>query len=295
MTAVADSLVRLGFSRYEAQAYLTLLRKSPMNGYELAKESGVPRPNIYGILERLEERGAVMRAEDARGTHFIPIASEELLARLHSEFGRTVADAKALLAETSERSPWQPVMNARGYGPAIALAQDLVRNAAQELLLAVWPQEAAALDAEVLDAEARGVRITTLCLAGCPHSCGHCHGEVHRYRVGADKSGRWLVVVPDAAEMLSAEVKEGDALAARTRQKLLVELASWYIRHTIAVASLVKDLAGREREILSPETLDLLRSIGSAEGGRDWLEHMRKIIPETAGSAPVNSSSEGNK
>lgn len=273
-----DSLVRLGFSLYEAQAYLALLRRSPVNGYELAKASGVPRPNIYGILDRLEERGAVMRVQDERGTQFVPVASEELLGRLRGEFERTVADAKIVLAELGESPAPEPVMNVRGYETAVLLATDLVRNAERELLLAVWPQEAARLEDEAGKAEERGVKITTLCLAGCKQSCGHCHGEVHRYQVRPKGEARWLVVVPDGTQMLSAELCGDDTSAARTRQKLLVALASWYIRHTIAIAAVVKNLQGHEQAVLSPETLAVLRSIGSPEGDHDWLKEIREMI-----------------
>ena len=35
-----DNLVRIGFSEYEAKAYVALLRESPVTGYQLAKISG---------------------------------------------------------------------------------------------------------------------------------------------------------------------------------------------------------------------------------------------------------------
>lgn len=287
MAETLATLIRLGFSRYEARAYLALLRKSPLNGYELAKASGVPRPNIYGILDRLEERGAVLRAESQRGTQFAPVASEELLERLRGEFERAVSDAKSVLAEVGTAPEPEPVFNAQGPEATIALARDLVRESERELLLAVWPQEAALLDPETEKAEARGVRITSLCLSGCPQSCGHCRGEVYRYRVRPKGEARWLVVVPDGAEMLSAELDEHGAFAARTRQKLLVELAAWYIRHTIAVAAVVKDLQGREARVLSPETLAVLRSVGSPEGDHDWLEAVREMVrPERLTARP---------
>ena len=34
-------LIKLGFSEYEAKAYIALLGKNPVSGYELAKQSGV--------------------------------------------------------------------------------------------------------------------------------------------------------------------------------------------------------------------------------------------------------------
>lgn len=281
-----DQLTLLGFSRYEAQAYVALLRRSPLTGYELAKASGVPRPNIYAVLDRLEERGAVMRVDEAGTTQFAPIASEELVGRLHRDFERTLDDARDTLSEIGEKVQWKPVMNTHGYEAALTLAKDIVRSSRRELLLAVWPPEAEALARETEAAFRRGIRITTLCLAGCSHGCGFCRGDVHRYRVDPDKEARWLVLTADNSEVITAEVRNQEAMAVRTRQRLLVELAAWYIRHTIAVASLIKDLDRRDRDLLSPETRSVLRSIGSKEAGEDWLEHVRNMIQTSTGTAP---------
>src|SRR5262245_66664186 len=61
MTDAAALLQELGFSEYEARAYVALLQRSPLNGYELAKASGLPRANGYSVLRTLEDRGAGVR------------------------------------------------------------------------------------------------------------------------------------------------------------------------------------------------------------------------------------------
>ncbi len=63
MTEATTLLQELGFGDYEARAYVALLQRSPINGYELAKASGVPRANIYAVLQKLAERGAVVRVD----------------------------------------------------------------------------------------------------------------------------------------------------------------------------------------------------------------------------------------
>src|SRR6266542_3193328 len=57
MTDATALLQQLGFSEYEARAYLALLQRNPLNGYELAKVSGLPRANVYAVLQKLEDRG----------------------------------------------------------------------------------------------------------------------------------------------------------------------------------------------------------------------------------------------
>src|SRR2546421_316179 len=81
MTDVTELLQQLGFSEYEARAYLALLQRNPLNGYELAKVSGLPRANIYAVLQKLEERGAAVRLDLPNSTRYAPIAPSELIQR----------------------------------------------------------------------------------------------------------------------------------------------------------------------------------------------------------------------
>jgi predicted transcriptional regulator len=274
-----EQLQQLGFSQYEAQAYVALLQRSPLTGYELAKVSGIPRPNIYPVLARLEERGAVVRLEDAGGTHYSPVAADELVRRLQSQFHFSLEAARSSLSQIGQVTEHEHIWNTRGYPAMLEHAQTVVDGAKAELLVAVWPQESKALESSLQSAERRGVQVNTLCLAGCAHECGHCHGQVHRYPVAPRLQERWLVLIPDQHEVLAGEIKPaGETLAVRTCQKMLVSLSTWYIRHSIALAAVLRDAGDQIEALLTPETRDVLASVGpgGAEGG--WLEHMRQLL-----------------
>ena len=51
------SLEDLGFSTYEARAYLALIKEKHATGYRISKTSGLPRSRVYEILERLTSKG----------------------------------------------------------------------------------------------------------------------------------------------------------------------------------------------------------------------------------------------
>jgi hypothetical protein len=147
-------------------------------------------------------------------------------------------------------------------------------------MVAVWPPEAQALGENLVSAQARGVAITTLCLAACVQECGHCRGQIHRYSVQPDDSARWLVIVADGSEVLTGQMGPGqEAQAIRTRQPLLVDLSAWFIRHSIALAALLEDLGGRLPALLKPDTKAILASAGPGgdhEGG--WLAYMSQLL-----------------
>jgi HTH-type transcriptional regulator, sugar sensing transcriptional regulator len=273
------TLQQLGFSEYEARTYTALLQRHPLNGYELAKLSGLPRANIYGVLQKLEERGAVIRFDTPDGVRYTPLPAEELIQRLRSQYQATLATAQQALNEISHPAEYEYVGNIRGYSGLLENAQALLEATRERLLLALWPQEAANLAEPLAHAEERGVEITTLCLAACPQECGGCRGQVYRYRVAPEQDHRWLVVVPDGAEVLTGEIGPGEeTLAVRTRQSLLIELATWYIYHSIAIATILSDLGSRLEQFLRPETRSILASLETNGPGKGWLEHMVHLV-----------------
>src|SRR3954467_6871650 len=90
MADVIALLQQLGFSEYESRAYLALLQRNPLNGYELAKLSRLPRANIYAVLQKLEERGAIVRLDQLNGMRYAPIAPTELTQRVATRFQQTL-------------------------------------------------------------------------------------------------------------------------------------------------------------------------------------------------------------
>ena len=279
---MADPIIilqQLGFSEYEARTYTALLQRHPLNGYELAKLARLPRANIYGVLQKLEERGAVIRFDTPEGVRYTPLPAEELIQRLRSQYQATLSTAQQALNEISHPAEYEYVGNVRGYPGLLENAQALLEAAQERLLLALWPQEAANLAEPLAQTEERGVEITTLCLAACPQECGGCRGQVYRYRVAPEQDHRWLVVVSDGAEVLTGEIGPGEeALAVRTRQGLLIELATWYIHHSIAIAAILSDLGSRLEQFLRPETRSILASLETNGQRKGWLEHMVRLV-----------------
>ena len=280
-------LRQLGFAEYEARAYVGLLRRNPLTGYELARLSGVPRADIYDVLRRLEDRGAVVRVDAEGGVRYAPVSPDELIARLHSRYHDLIEDARRTLAQLRAPAEHEYVWNTRGYPVLIDHARSLVRSAHVELLVGVYPPEARAIGPDLAGAEGRGVAVTTVCFAGCPEECGACRGRVYRYRVLPGEPGRWLLVIPDQAEVLVGEITgDQEAVAVRTRQRLLVDLAGWYLRNTIALAAVVADLDVRLDGLLRPETRAILRTLGPRERAADLLGYLRGLLGRGSGARP---------
>jgi hypothetical protein len=279
MKEAEEQLQALGFGQYEAQAYVALLARNPLSGYELAKVSGIPRANIYTVLQKLEERGAVLRLETEPGTRYAPVVPDELIHRLRNRLQSSLLSAQQSLCMLQTGAAQDHVWNTRGYSSLIEHARALIESTQEQLLVATTPDEAPFLKESLDQAQARGVAVTTLCMSGCAVECGSCRGQVFRYRVRPQQDERYLLVVPDEREVLAGQIGPGEeAQAVRTRQKLLVDLSVWHIRNSIALAALLLDLGDRLDGLLTVETRAILSSLGPGGIQGSWLDHFRLLL-----------------
>jgi hypothetical protein len=234
-------------------------------------------------LQKLEARGAVVRLDTPAGTRYAPVRPDELTRQLRTQFQSGLEAAQESLGQITGAAEPEYVWNIRGYPALVEHARSVLSATKERLLVAITPAEARGLAADLNSADNRGVDITTLCLEACASECGACRGRIYRYPAAPDKQSRWLVLVSDGAELLAGEINsEEETLAVRTRQPLLVELASWYTRHSIALAVVLNDLGGRLEDLLRPETRSVLESMGPAEPNGGWLGYMRRLLGRRA-------------
>lgn len=269
----------LGFSEYEARAYVTLLERGQLTGYQLAKATGIPRPNIYPVLDRLQVRGVAARIDVKGGTRYVALPAEAMLDRIGREMSGRLERAKEALRGVQETPSSEVVWNVEGYEAVMNRALALVDHAREQILVGNWSREASALSAAMSAATARGVRVTTLCIQGCPEECGGCRGEIYRYPVVPEQKGRWLVLSVDDEELLVAEMTpDGDARAAVTRLNVLVSLAGHYLRNAIAAAEIARSLGPRMMEMLDAGARSALQGAGLATGGAPWIARILKVV-----------------
>jgi hypothetical protein len=168
----------------------------------------------------------------------------------------------------------------------------LIQSATSELLVALWPDEARALAGDFADAETRQVGVTTLCLAACSQECGGCRGHIFRNKVVDTEGARWLLVIPDQESVLVGEIpSRGEASTVRSRQRLLVNMTTWFIRHSIALAAMLQEIGEHLEKRLTPSVQTVLASVGP-QGSRGWLAYMRELISSTGHDANARSSTE---
>lgn len=250
-------LQELGFSEYEARAYAALAGAGESNGYEVAKAAGMPRANVYAVLEKLVERGAAQRIRVGKGVRYAATPPPQLLADLDRRHQETLDATRAALKRLQQPTDSAPAFSLRGAEELLQRARSTIDEARDTLLVAIQPAEAARLAEPLRLARERGVAITTLCLEACAQECGGCQGNIHRLQMAPVDGKRWLLLVSDQSTALLGQLDEPGSQGLLTAQALVIELASAYIRQSLALATLGNELAGRFDGLLSQQARDL--------------------------------------
>jgi HTH-type transcriptional regulator, sugar sensing transcriptional regulator len=268
---LAERLVRLGFSQYEARAYLGLLSSGEQTGYALANLTRVPQPKIYETLRRLLERGAVVQTS-ARPARYQGIPSETLLAGLEQEFLARVRAAREDLARLPRAVPDGRGLSRRlaGWDQVLASALAALAAARTKVYLSGRSPELQALEAGVHGALAREVRLVLIHFGPLPFGlpAGRCQAIRHASTEGTlDPSHRshHLALVADSRHAVWAFAREGaswQGIAAD--DEVLATAIKGYIRHDIMIQRIYADLPAELTQLYGPGLLQL-GSIASGE------------------------------
>ena len=79
-----ENLISFGLTRQEAVIYTTLLSHGGMTGYEVSKETGISRSNVYASLSSLADKGAAYLIE-GDSTKYLPVNVETFTKNVLTE------------------------------------------------------------------------------------------------------------------------------------------------------------------------------------------------------------------
>ena len=256
--SIVDRLIKLGFSKYEAEAYIALLGESPVTGYRLAKLSGIPPSSIYEVIGRLVACGAAMVLRMENTDMYAPVSAIKLLERLRREHGKLIASLKKDLAILTTRSDATDIWNVEGDEEILELAEKMIGKASNCICLAPSPAAFPALQLALGTAIRRGVRVV---IHGSS-SLGLSEGRV----VIAPMSGAALrciegpslILVVDGEEVLMGEWDNRMlARALWTRSPIVVFLAQSYLRTDLYLSKMLTLLEDETQNLIHEENREL--------------------------------------
>lgn len=135
-----EALTRLGLRTYEARVFVALQRLGTGSASDVAEVADVPRSQVYGAAESLEERG-LLEVQESRPTVYRPVppeaAERQLLAQLETT-GRAAFDYLDRIRNThAEEAESESLWTVRGTDTITERSVELIGNADSRVVYAV--------------------------------------------------------------------------------------------------------------------------------------------------------------
>lgn len=221
------NLTHIGFTEYEAKVYLALLKVYPATGYQISKNSGVPRSMVYEVLSRLHQRGAVLETIETRATYYRPLPPEVLLDQHQKEHRQLLGSLRpglqALYQETETERAW----SITGRSAILTYSIQLLESAQQEVFMVLNDRDLADLQPALLALDSRQVSLGVLLTGQAELQSGSVmrHPPLESELQGLTDT---LLLIADGREALVADTAD-QARATITTNANLVLIARQFV------------------------------------------------------------------
>ena len=253
-----DKLAKIGFSEYEAKAYVALLRESPVSGYQLSKLSGVPRSMIYEVLGKLTARGAAMTLHTGGGTKYAPVPANEFLDQLLHEQEGLIVSLKDDVAHLTAAPDLEYVWNIEGRANILAKAEEMIDQARTRVYLALLPATFSHLQPVLEEAIGRGVHVVVYSTGELDLPGGQVVATRTSEETLSQAAGLGLILVIDGEEVLIGEwLTATQARASWTSSPLLVFIAEHHLRTDLYLPQILALLGDRALDLIQEEDREL--------------------------------------
>jgi len=235
-------LQQLGFSEYEAKAFVALVGKAAMSAYETAKISGIPSSKIYQVLDKLIAKQAAIRLEEGDKVLYTSPSIRDFLALQKESYNHTFTQLTNKLESLAEAREVSWVWNIRSYEEILKRVLFMIANASREIIISAYASEMAVIQQELEAASQRGVQIAIVHFGQTNYQLGTIYIHPIEDTLAAERGGRILTAVADQSIAINATIPGHEpASGAWSRNASFVLLAEDYIKHDIYLAKIVAD------------------------------------------------------
>lgn len=235
-----QQLKQLGYTEYEAKAYIALTTQNPATAYQVSKVSGIPRARVYDTLNTLAEKGLVMKAETPDQSLYTPIPVAVFLQRSTRHWQQTFDSMSEQLSqiERMEAAAQNKVLLVKDRQTILTYCQDLLKRAEKRVLLSMWDDVYDELR-EDLEQAAKQAQINGITLhVKQPLATLDQHRTTHFTETPT--TAQWFILSIDGKEMMYGPSPNDRQLAFYTDDPVHIHLLEDYIWHDVLVNRLVK-------------------------------------------------------
>lgn len=237
---IIKKLIEIGFSEYEAKAYTALVKTHPATAYEIARLSGIPTSKIYGVVNRLHNKGIVMPAGNETKKRYIPAEPTELVESTKKRFETTLDDLKKDLAGIGQGNDVSYIWDIHDYEYLMEKASRMIESAEKSLLVSGWDEELSGIEEHMIAGEKKKVKIAVVHFGESDINAGRVYRHPIEDTIYNEKGGRGFVIISDSKEALMGTIfPDYRVEGAWSINNGFVTLAEDYVKHDIYIMKII--------------------------------------------------------
>lgn len=259
---ILDELMSLGFSAYEAKAYIALIQSPSVTAYEISKLSGVPQSKIYETMKKIVDKGLAI-AEGTKPVTFIALSIDEFLDRYQADLNKSMGFLRDNVKAFGNQPSLEYIWHFNGSLQLMNKIRSLIAEAQSSLYLEIWSGEYGELIDDLKEAAARGIKVTSVVYGAIPEEIGKVYYHAMDALLENEAlSGRWLNIIRDNKECCFGIFSQTTPSGIWTQNDSLMLLSKSFISHDIMIA----EIYNRFKDILDAEygenMVNLRRKLG---------------------------------
>jgi sugar-specific transcriptional regulator TrmB/uncharacterized low-complexity protein len=257
-------LKNLGFTDLEAKCLHVLAESGTQTGYEIAKQLGVSRSNVYSALQKLAEKGAVLTSH-GEPTHYQSVPIEEIGERVEAELQASIRYVKEHMPKQgAHRSEY---FSLEGDAKVLDRIRTELRKAKAEVLCDLWAQEAQLLKEDLRKVPAQGVRLLVSTIGDASLPSGVQQFSHKRDAIWNERNGRKFTLLIDR-KLAIVGTRGGDepTLAMLTEHPAMVELLLNSFWRDVVIHELQQDMGAKLEDKYGKNFKKIIQKYTAAEG-----------------------------
>ncbi|MBI4856788.1 MAG: TrmB family transcriptional regulator [Acetobacterium woodii] len=227
---IVERLTQFGLTRHEAVIYLTLLSDGDLNGYEVAKATGISRSNTYTSLASLVEKGGAFVIEEAT-IRYTPVPIDEFCENKI----RKLQESKADLIRTipSKRTLVEGYITIKGEVNILNKLRNMILEAKERVYISVPNPILDLIVPDIEQAIHRGIKMVII-----TNGTFSLDGSIIYI---ADQLLQQIRLIADSTNVLTGDINNGEHSTCLYSQKQnLVDLFKDSMKNEIKLIEIMK-------------------------------------------------------
>ncbi|MEL7563550.1 MAG: helix-turn-helix domain-containing protein [Dehalobacterium sp.] len=225
-----EMLIQYNMTRQEAVIYLTLLANGDLNGYEVAKLTGISRSNTYTSLAALVEKGGAFVIEGPT-TRYTPVFIEEFCDNKIKKLQELKQDLIKSIPQKKEEI--EGYITIKGRNHILNKMRNMILEAKERVYLSVSKEILEAILPEIKAGISRGIKIVLI-----TNEPFELEGTISYYM---EKSEQQIRLIADSTNVLTGDINDGEnSTCLYSKKKNLIDLLKDSLKNEITLIEMMK-------------------------------------------------------